>query len=907
MGIHAGVLGGAAAPASVALAADAFPLASAVDSYRILGMGGVKTVCAAGCDFASLTLADGLFARINTAGLYSDVTADIRGDLTAETGANRLAQWTDVLGGPWTLTIQPAGGAARTVSGSASGLIYLNGADRVTIDGLNSGGNSLLLRNTYTTGPSATIYFYNDASHNTVRNCTVEGASTTATSSAAYGVILFGTGATSGNDDNTITGNIIQGYSGAARLPTNLIYSSGASAAFANSGNTISDNTLKNFGQTSRSLRGYGINVASTGNENWTISGNTIYQEAARAATLWGIYFSAQGTNSISGNTIRDLMGTTVYGIQLGDARDTTVSRNRITLTTAGSTSAWYGIYFLGASGQPAAVTLVNNQVTISPTLASQPLYGIYDAGYSGNTLNVYHNSVYIGGTATGSATWAFQRTTTAADASTLKNNIIFNARTGGAVNHFAAGNQSAGGSFSSDYNIFAGTSTTAASFLDWGTIAAGTPVDFATWQTSSGGDSHSYADTATNIPPASLFTDAANGDLSIMTGSGFEAPPLPSNRGVAGLGVTDDYNGTLRSTTLPDLGACEFTVNRTGLAGPGTLAGGWGFYDTLGIAGDTVTAGADINVVDVTVASGATLDMAAYALNVAGTMTNNGSLRQTRPVAAGATVPFLTFGSAYYGAEVTAGGAALGSTTVTIQGNQACASAVGQPLKRCYEITPTTAASASIKFYFLGAEMQTGQTLGTLNVWHFNGATWDQIAKGATGGDNGCDASAKNCFVEGTGIAAYSPFQLKNSNPLAVPLETLVATATPAGAAIAWETTSELDVLGYHVYRAAAAAGAWTRLTGALLPSQAPGASGGYAYRWLDGAAQRGLPLSRGCGGAERRRDAAGRGGGADAGRVALAADDREIAENPMGALTGFASLSGLPRQFAQLFGVIL
>ncbi len=44
------------------------------------------------------------------------------------------------------ISIKPSGGAARTISGSlASELVLLNGADNVTIDGLNTGGNSLTI------------------------------------------------------------------------------------------------------------------------------------------------------------------------------------------------------------------------------------------------------------------------------------------------------------------------------------------------------------------------------------------------------------------------------------------------------------------------------------------------------------------------------------------------------------------------------------------------------------------------------------------------------------------------------------------------------------------------------------------------------------------------------------------
>lgn len=57
--------------------------------------------------------------------------------------ANTTESSTAVLGaGNWTsLTIQPSGGAARTITGNlAAPIINLNGADNVTINGLNTGG-----------------------------------------------------------------------------------------------------------------------------------------------------------------------------------------------------------------------------------------------------------------------------------------------------------------------------------------------------------------------------------------------------------------------------------------------------------------------------------------------------------------------------------------------------------------------------------------------------------------------------------------------------------------------------------------------------------------------------------------------------------------------------------------------
>lgn len=162
-----------------------------VAAAPLAALSGTVTVCASGCDYTSLTLAGGLFAAINAEGLSGDLVAEIRGDLTAETGANRLNQWTDD-GGPWMLTIQPAGGVTRTVSINVhTALINLNGADRVTIDGLNSGGNALVIRRTGI--GQATIRLVNGASNNTVRNCTVEGF-VPYRSSTPDGVIRLGGG-----------------------------------------------------------------------------------------------------------------------------------------------------------------------------------------------------------------------------------------------------------------------------------------------------------------------------------------------------------------------------------------------------------------------------------------------------------------------------------------------------------------------------------------------------------------------------------------------------------------------------------------------------------------------------------------------------------------------------------------
>src|SRR5213076_2700718 len=170
-----------------------------------------------------------------------------------------------------------------------------------------------------------------------------------------------------------------------------------------------------------------------------------------------------------------------------------------------------------------ANVTIVNNFISIVPSFTNaQIVKGIQDAGLSGNTFTADFNSVFIGGTGSGtSSSWAILRTTSAPDSCTLRNNIAFNNRTGGTGNRFAAGDESANtGTFVSNFNFFTGTGATAANFMDYGTSATGTAVSFATWKTGPPTrDASSVANTAATYTVSSLFTDANNGNLHLHTG----------------------------------------------------------------------------------------------------------------------------------------------------------------------------------------------------------------------------------------------------------------------------------------------------------------------------------------------------------------------------------------------------
>ncbi|HJY62599.1 MAG TPA: GEVED domain-containing protein, partial [Ignavibacteria bacterium] len=131
-------------------------------------------------NYPSLTNDGGIFAAINGLGLKGNVTIQINGDLTSETGTYALGQWSEFEGSGYTITIKPGSASLKTISGSvANGLIRLDGCDRVTIDGnggfagrSGSGSKYLLFRNT--NGSNPTITLNNDARSNIIKDCYIE-------------------------------------------------------------------------------------------------------------------------------------------------------------------------------------------------------------------------------------------------------------------------------------------------------------------------------------------------------------------------------------------------------------------------------------------------------------------------------------------------------------------------------------------------------------------------------------------------------------------------------------------------------------------------------------------------------------------------------------------------------------
>lgn len=331
----------------------------------------VDVTATAGTANASYTTLKGAFDAIN-AGTHQGVIGIGLSGNTTETAPAVLNASGSGAAVYTSIGISPTGGAARTISGAiaaGSPLIDFNGADNVTIDGLNTGGNSLTIANTTASATSgtSTIRFIGGATNNVVTNSNIQGSgSMSVTTNGA--VIFFSTDAVTanGNDNNTISNNNI-GPAG-ANLPTKAILGNGSTTttAIGNSGIVINNNNIFDYFGAAVTSSG----IATNGGCNaWTITNNRLYQTATRTWTTGALHvgIDIRPTTATSG-----AQGFTINGNTIGFASNT--QTGTYTLTGAGTGAKFLGILFNGiVSG---ASTTINNN-----TVAGISMTGVTSAG----------------------------------------------------------------------------------------------------------------------------------------------------------------------------------------------------------------------------------------------------------------------------------------------------------------------------------------------------------------------------------------------------------------------------------------------------------------------------------------------------------------------------------------------
>jgi len=79
-------------------------------------------------------------------------------------------------------------------------------------------------------------------------------------------------------------------------------------------------------------------------------------------------------------------------------------------------------------------------------------------------------------------------------------------------------------------------------------------------------------------------------------------------------------------------------------------------------------------------------------------------------------------------------------------------------------------------------------------------------------------------------------------TSPTAVSLTFFDAHASGRNLVVEWQTASEMDLLGFYLYRSTAPEGDYSEVSDGLIPSIAPGSMGGSDYRWVDDDASAGV-----------------------------------------------------------------
>jgi len=470
---------------------------------------------------------------------------------------------------------------------------------------------------------------------NTIRNISFKSSSATPFTAIHIEGGVVNVGTVTGNVIGAITGtgSILLTGTGTSALSYGINVNSASAVAVSN--NDIGSITATNAAANAHSF--YGIAKTTAASGKLTIENNQIGSSATASSIqsnsvatgnnqfLIGIYSNLTDSVYIRGNeignltnsTTRDNAGAYIYGAYMTGGNVNTVSGNfiyNLNCASAGTTNILAGLCF--ASG---TISAYNNIINIGGGITT----GLYEiSGIKALTSALpeafYHNTVYISGTLSGSTaihSYAFNKAY-ANGSMTVKNNIFFNARTGGSGTgrHIAFSATNATG-LTSDYNIYYAPNTNGVLCM-LGSTAYSTLV---TWKAATGVD-----DNTSNANP--IFT-LAGGTVAANYKAGLSLP------GSTTTGVTTDFGGTNR--VLWTAGAWEGAMNQLQVWNGDILRAS---YVTLKDAIDKINDGTWTGDLIIKI-NASTTETASVVLNASGTGSSNYSRLLIYPQSSGISI----------------------------------------------------------------------------------------------------------------------------------------------------------------------------------------------------------------------------------------------------------------------------
>ena len=333
--------------------------------------------------------------------------------------------------------------------------------------------------------------------------------------------------------------------------------------------------------------RGNSANGYTAFNSPGVVSGNNIYNihnynNAYNSADLEapftaGIAISGGTNKLIEKNIIHDISCNeyAIAGIvyNSGDSASlTTIQQNRI--YDLNNTYA-YGGHIIGIRLKAIrnSLDVLNNQVTINNNNQASEvnIWGIQEnpgiGVYPNAKKRIVYNSVYIGGTATGTATsyiYNYLEGNVAIENQTIYNNIFYNERTGGTTEHliYRVNSSNMNQSLSNtiiDYNFY--NLQDSLKFIKWGNTSV---LPWTTWRNNNTFDDSSAVSTPVITPALQLFVNKAQGNLNIDSTN--RLCWVVNQKGKPFANINKDYDASgLRSTDIlngkTDIGSDEFNT----------------------------------------------------------------------------------------------------------------------------------------------------------------------------------------------------------------------------------------------------------------------------------------------------------------------------------------------------------
>lgn len=561
-----------------------------------VAMAQVDVVATSGTETATYTTVKGAFDAIN-AGTHQgtiNITLTANTSETATAVLNRSTGTSNFT----SVSLKPAAGVIATITNAttAGPVLRILGSN-VTIDGSNNGSDSrdLSIINGFATGSVVVGMGSSDAanplSNVTVKNTTIINGVKTAGS----GIIVSNTAGaqTAGYfKDIRLENNSIQkSYQGIYMIAVSAVGNGSGSVITKNDlstsgdncnrymgiylggtdGVTVSENKIGNFDNTSNEpKRGIWLAVATM---NTTVSDNiidniSVNNAAGGSATGIQIFNNAGAggaptANKILRNKISNLssngFNSSVVGISLGGSTvGTIISQNKIEnlkgLRTANTVGYGAEAIILGANA--GSNTLVsNNFISKVSSFAANTTSANYTGGImvsAGSGYKIYNNSVYLtetqnDGTNKGlPIAFSVSSGVSAAGAIDLRNNIFVVNLADTTIPAFALSTPPSSTIYSNIDNNIAYSSGPALGQTPGGPAAY---TDIAGMKNILGGNTNS-------IKALPIFVSDSDLHLSLTS----DNSPI-DNKGVPLTEVPTDFDGATRSTTTPDIGADEFTI----------------------------------------------------------------------------------------------------------------------------------------------------------------------------------------------------------------------------------------------------------------------------------------------------------------------------------------------------------